>query len=383
VEAGLLRQWGGILGDYGDPRSAAGLLNRVNPVPWLTGPVATDDYGNEIPHDASSLASLINSLVPHPAQSQVDQIANTVGAMLPVGGIGTARDLLRGPAAESVLRAIGYHGTPEAPPGAATHELARQNAVTMLGLPENNTAMDRARALGFNVDRPVYHSTKADFEGFDLSPAEGSRRGIDYGIHAGSPEAAQEAIIPSFVERNRRETAMRADLSPEMQREQLAEIERSYQGQRVLPLLARGDNPLVVPDFGRWDQPNNALVKLGRDYAPSRLKENLPTNDPQALQEILDLGRSLRTADWDAVKPAWQKGLKDIIENRGYSHIEYPNAIEGQGEHSYMFLHPERLRSRFAAFDPAKAHLPDLLAGVGAGAIGLDEFFKHLQEQKQ
>lgn len=110
ADAGVLRQWGGILGQYA-PNAASGILNQ-QVFPWLTGPVATDDYGNEIPHDASSLASMINSLVPHPAQSQADQIAGTVGALLPAGGVGAARDLLSGQTPEALLRAIGYHGSP-------------------------------------------------------------------------------------------------------------------------------------------------------------------------------------------------------------------------------------------------------------------------------
>jgi hypothetical protein len=44
---------------------------------WLTGPVATDDYGNEIPNDSSSLASLMSSLVPHPGQSEEQIVENT------------------------------------------------------------------------------------------------------------------------------------------------------------------------------------------------------------------------------------------------------------------------------------------------------------------
>ncbi len=45
-------------------------------------------------------------------------------------------------------------------PRAQALETARQNAVKMLGLPENNTAMDRARAMGF--DTPAYRGTTAD-----------------------------------------------------------------------------------------------------------------------------------------------------------------------------------------------------------------------------
>ena len=52
------------------------------------------------------------------------------------------------------------------------HLTAQRNAALPvsqggLGLAPDNTAMDRARALGFDVDNPVYHGTGADFEAFD------------------------------------------------------------------------------------------------------------------------------------------------------------------------------------------------------------------------
>jgi hypothetical protein len=44
------------------------------------------------------------------------------------------------------------------------HETAQKNAVEMLGLPQGNTAMERAKALGF--DTPGYHGTRIDFTEF-------------------------------------------------------------------------------------------------------------------------------------------------------------------------------------------------------------------------
>jgi hypothetical protein len=44
------------------------------------------------------------------------------------------------------------------------NEVARQNAVKMLGLPETNTAMDRAKAMGF--ERGWYHGTTGDIKQF-------------------------------------------------------------------------------------------------------------------------------------------------------------------------------------------------------------------------
>ena len=48
---------------------------------------------------------------------------------------------------------------------AKADDAARIEGTKRLGLPENNTAADRAKAMGFGDD--VYHGTKADFDHFD------------------------------------------------------------------------------------------------------------------------------------------------------------------------------------------------------------------------
>ena len=40
-------------------------------------------------------------------------------------------------------------------PHSHAHEMARLNAIKMLGLHEHNTAEDRARALGYNLDEKL------------------------------------------------------------------------------------------------------------------------------------------------------------------------------------------------------------------------------------
>ena len=42
-----------------------------------------------------------------------------------------------------------------------------------LGLPVNNTAMDRAKALGFDINNPAYHGTTKDISEFDVNAARG------------------------------------------------------------------------------------------------------------------------------------------------------------------------------------------------------------------
>jgi hypothetical protein len=45
-------------------------------------------------------------------------------------------------------------------------EIASKNAETLLGLPKGNKAMDRAKAMGFDVDNPMYHGTNKKFTEF-------------------------------------------------------------------------------------------------------------------------------------------------------------------------------------------------------------------------
>ena len=59
------------------------------------------------------------------------------------------------------------------------HLIAQRNAALPvsqggLGLAPDNTAMDRARALGFDVDTPVYHGTRREFDSFELSNPRGA-----------------------------------------------------------------------------------------------------------------------------------------------------------------------------------------------------------------
>jgi hypothetical protein len=73
-----------------------------------------------------------------------------------------AMALAAGPVAAT--RAMRGAKTLKNAPQAEALETARQNAVKMLGLPETNTAMDRARAMGFDTE--AFHGTTADIRMF-------------------------------------------------------------------------------------------------------------------------------------------------------------------------------------------------------------------------
>ena len=71
-------------------------------------------------------------------------------------------------AAQTAFRQAAEQTVKSIYPQADALERARQNAVKMLGLPENNTAMDRARAMGFVHDQ-LFHGTVNDFPAFKVS----------------------------------------------------------------------------------------------------------------------------------------------------------------------------------------------------------------------
>jgi hypothetical protein len=89
-----------------------------------------------------------------------------------------------------------------------------------LGLPAINTAMDRAKALGFDVNNPVYHGTDKSFDAFDLNKI---------GSQTSMPSNFPKGIYTS----------------PNV------EVSLNYgkgEGQNVIPLLMNKQNPISITD---------------------------------------------------------------------------------------------------------------------------------------
>ena len=178
-------------------------------------------------------------------------------------------------------------------------ELARLNAIKMLGLHENNTPDERAKALGFLLDQPLYHGTQSDF--------------------------------PAFQKSNRHSTYATED--PEIA-DIYAESERrpGNAGPNVMPLVARGKK-LTVSDT-EPNHPNN------HGFFNDNLAKQLGV--------------------------PWQRGLLKQLPKHGYDRLEVNDMTDLGGiQTQHMFPEPEVLRSRFAAFDPARAHENDLHAAQG------------------
>jgi hypothetical protein len=179
-----------------------------------------------------------------------------------------------------------------------------------LGLPPDNTAMDRARAMGF--DTPTYRGTSA--EEVYARPGTYSSGNIDYA--------------------NR---------------------------------FATGENANIIP----------LLIRRGEEYLPTNKSviEGIGYS-PEMQREVSDIGAE--TVSW-------------VNPNR------IDRGASGWGDDASQFysMNPSNIRSRFAAFDPARRYESDLLGSVdprllailgpatAAAVYGLGELYANQRRDEQ
>jgi hypothetical protein len=195
--------------------------------------------------------------------------------------------------------------------GAIRDEQARRNAVTMLGLPESNTAADRAGAMGYDAN--LYHGTSAadDFDHFNTLEAYTTPDRIQAGGWAENASLGGEGVSP-----------------------------------RVMPLRARN------------------LKKKSKNIDPLINKAIMEDGD---LEEGLNFGIGLTMG-----------------EGKRYATFHHPDAAPGgTGEHlAVASVYPRGgdLRSRFAAFDPARRDSSNLLAQI-LGGVGLSHIYAAMMDR--
>lgn len=192
------------------------------------------------------------------------------------------------------------------------HEVAQRNAALPfekggLGLPPNNTAMDRAKAMGFDTDTPLYHGTSNDFPDFHTS----SRQKVYL--------TDDPAIADIYAVARAKDSALRAKNAEP----------------NVLPLYTRATKELAVSDR--------------RGGNAGWLTDNLQ----------------------DALGTTQRRGLYDVAGQQGYDRVRISDMMDLGSERQTQFVIPDprNIRSRFAAFDPMKRDSADLLASIAPYAI--------------
>jgi hypothetical protein len=191
-----------------------------------------------------------------------------------------------------------------------------------LGLPANNTAADRAKALG-GKDMVHFSRTGGDYATLDsgkfaVAPFDA------VGTHVGTPQAAMDRF---------RNTTATTD-----------EIKGT-----TYPVTILGDRPLMNQNNMPWGEDDlSAFLRKEGGHNWSDIHGGKMTYQ--------DMNAKLR---------------KKLFEEQGYTSIPYYNEVEGKGSISYI-VPPDNIRSRFAAFDPFRktaataaamgVAAPDLLA---------------------
>ena len=211
---------------------------------------------------------------------------------------------------------------------------AQRNAEKMLGLPANNTPAMRAKAMGFDTD--AFHGTNRTFHAFDDGML---------GVNTGA-KSAQKAHFMSGPQ-----TANSYIKTGGIFQENAPPLADLFKTKGAFE-----EFNAATDEATRWA----LLEKLGLNKGSGQM---IPLNVNLGKNTTIDYGgNSYREITFnDAIKAA---------KRRKNDSVTFRNAIDGGGEGRassddiHAIFNPANIRSRFAAFDPARINENDLLAGA-------------------
>lgn len=284
----------------------------------------------------------------------------SLGAVPVVGGVANAANKVRkgAKAGEETVKALRKAPRDEA------LEVARQNAVKMMGLPENNTAMQRAKALGYVDD------VKGElYRGGHQAPI--SSREIASPAHQLNRNTYPDDIYSSKAAQYYGHGSDRMEDASVVRRLQALRDapDAPMVVFRAVPKSAPGNVNAGGINHGDWVTPSKAYAvehgegMFGKDY--KILRDRVPAKslytDGNSIYEF-GYDKSQRFAEGPASIP--------IVRSSNPANRE---------------------RSRFAAFDPARVGDSDLLgradprllAGIAAGGLGTAAAVAALRNRKQ
>jgi len=239
------------------------------------------------------------------------------------------------------------------------HDVASKNAEKMLGLPKGNTYIDRAKALGMDTD--AYHATGSEFTKFKPSEYRGAS------FFASKPERAMMGA-----------KAGNADLTG-----------TGYTS--IMPVKLPSKDIEGLSYNKEFKSYLNNLPKIATEQQVTKLMETAPYGSfwGHFYDEIQNPNGS-----FSYIKKVSPRKMLDEV-NTSYKDVygrRVPNWGSGSSERfssdlakkkdmggfiqqdeagvSVGMIDPKKIRSRFAAFDPARIHEDDLLAGL-APYIGI------------
>lgn len=250
-------------------------------------------------------------------------------------------------------------------------ETARKNAVEMLGLPENNTAMDRARALAAideaDAAKRLHQFGNLDFQAVPIQEFKGK---LTYKSPSYNKKQSSEYRIGEI---NNEPVLMRKSDHWGKFTTNIKEEDQIFQ--QIKDLID------TVPDdiFGR----------VGKNIQNWQLIGGIANKNADKIAELqklaysLPIGSNERYALYDQISKLEnpkksEAGYIPVSELVGKipektAFID-SSALSNVFEVPFITLKNNNLRSRFAAFDPARINDRDLLASLAAFGIGIPTY---------
>lgn len=269
-------------------------------------------------------------------------------------------------------------------PRAEAMETARKNAVKMLGLPENNTAMDRAKALGFLDD--AYHGTGRVFDSFNKPKGIGNVSNT-YDSNMASflssnPKISNEYSVAAANAENATAYVKGTDVFKSEYADEAKKIienkglsNRHLFTQYLDKLIQHGPSDALDVRFMEISGVGNGAANV----IPLKVRmSNMIEHDYNGkLWNEYDVGNIIKQSSESGKDGVIIKNIKDGL-------------TIGDSGTTYAITNPSIIRSRFAAFDPSRINEADLLGQVrpdfipwliGTGLLG--GYFVKSQTQDQ
>jgi hypothetical protein len=236
------------------------------------------------------------------------------------------------------------------------HDIAQKNAALPieqggLGLPPNNTAMDRAKAMGF--DTKAYHGGRNEIEAFDPGRQDGAN---GYTSSAkGSWFDSKPEVASEYAEK-----AADMGLPDKVQKEfdnLTRQVERAYDRGNY-DLAERLEQHMI--DIGNYGQ--------GANITPVLLNTSRFKNADGSIINHGDIQMDLI----NRAKAGKRSGIvfNNITDSPTMKHES----------NQYLAFNPKNIRSRFAAFDPMNKDSANILASL-LGATTLAGMYGKEQDQ--
>lgn len=302
------------------------------------------------------------------------------------------------------------------------HEIAQKNAALPaekggLGLPPNNTAMDRAKAMGF--DTQVYHGTASkDFLSFDnemLGATTNAPSAKKAHFFSGNPETAQNYIEPSYKQlsdaglmpqgfdpSNPDFSGLISHKDPEkfveLTKRQFTQIDKTkkdiYEEFKSKGKPYFGGVAIDANELGLMESKYGKISGKKVEHMPSWTQvtdkeiSRIINNNIKKLEKIHSIEFAAEIGGDPRILPL-MINTRDLtrydFSGKGYRPESYSNLLEkskdgfiinntydgGPLDTIYAVKNPSSIRSRFAAFDPMKRKSSDILGHASPELLGI------------